>query len=61
MTDITCIGEVLIDLTQTGTNAHGVPQFSANPGGAPAKVFFTHCGSDACDAAIRFARAYTGR
>lgn len=38
MTDITCIGEVLIDLTQTGTNAHGVPQFSANPGGAPANV-----------------------
>ena len=38
MTDITCIGEVLIDLTQTGTNAHGVPQFSANPGGAPCNV-----------------------
>ena len=34
---------------------------SVYPGGGPAKVFFTHSGSDACDAAIRFARAYTGR
>ena len=36
--DVTAIGEILIDLTQTGVNAAGVPQFSANPGGAPANV-----------------------
>lgn len=36
--DITAIGEILIDLTQTGRNEQGVPQFSANPGGAPANV-----------------------
>ena len=38
MTDILCVGEMLIDLTQIGTNSFGVPQFSANPGGAPANV-----------------------
>ena len=38
MTDLTTIGEVLIDLTQTGTNQQGVPLFAANPGGAPANV-----------------------
>ncbi len=38
MTDITAIGEILIDLTQTHLNQAGVPQFSANPGGAPANV-----------------------
>ena len=38
MTDITAIGEVLIDLTQTGRNAQNVPTFAANPGGAPANV-----------------------
>ena len=32
--DVTAIGEILIDLTQTGVNGAGVPQFSANPGGA---------------------------
>ena len=36
--DVTAIGEILIDLTQTGVKAAGVPQFSANPGGAPANV-----------------------
>ena len=36
MTDITAVGEILIDLTQTGFNAAGIPAFSANPGGAPA-------------------------
>lgn len=36
--DITTIGEVLIDLTQTGTGEDGVPQFAAFPGGAPANV-----------------------
>jgi fructokinase len=38
MIDITAIGEILIDLTQTGTDDRGIPQFSANPGGAPANV-----------------------
>ena len=38
MTDITTIGEVLIDLTQTGRNGQNVPLFAANPGGAPANV-----------------------
>ena len=30
--DILTIGEVLIDLTQTGKDARGIPQFAANPG-----------------------------
>jgi fructokinase len=38
MTDLTAIGEILIDLTQTGRDARGIPQFAANPGGAPANV-----------------------
>lgn len=38
MTEIMAIGEILIDLTQTGIGADGVPQFAANPGGAPANV-----------------------
>lgn len=38
MTDITTIGEILIDLTQTGVNENGVGVFAANPGGAPANV-----------------------
>lgn len=38
MKDITAVGEILIDLTQTGLNAQGIPQFSANPGGAPANL-----------------------
>ena len=33
--DIVTIGEVLIDLTQTGVNEAGVPVLAANPGGAP--------------------------
>lgn len=36
--DIVTIGEVLIDLTQTGKDARGIPQFAANPGGAPANL-----------------------
>ena len=36
--DILTIGEVLIDLTQTGCDARGIPQFAANPGGAPANL-----------------------
>ena len=38
MTDITTIGEVLIDLTQTGATSQNVPLLAANPGGAPANV-----------------------
>lgn len=34
---IVTIGELLVDLTQTGEN-NKVPQYSANPGGAPANV-----------------------
>ena len=28
----------MIDLTQTGKDARGIPQFAANPGGAPANL-----------------------
>ncbi|MDE7243446.1 MAG: carbohydrate kinase [Oscillospiraceae bacterium] len=38
MTDITAIGEILIDLTQFGKNEANVPLFAAFPGGAPANV-----------------------
>lgn len=38
MYDLVCIGEILVDLTQTGLDAQGIPQFSAYPGGAPANV-----------------------
>lgn len=38
MTDITAIGELLIDLTQVGQNDQKVPVMAANPGGAPANV-----------------------
>lgn len=38
MTDITAVGEILIDLTQSGTNEQGIPVFAANPGGAPANL-----------------------
>lgn len=38
MTDITAIGEILIDLTQTGTSGAGLPVYTAFPGGAPANV-----------------------
>ena len=34
---------------------------SAYPGGGKAKVCFGNCGSDANDAAVKFARAFTGR
>lgn len=34
---------------------------SVYPGGISAKICFGNCGSDANDAAIKFARAYTGR
>ena len=35
---ITTIGEILIDLTQTHIDDHGIAHFAANPGGAPANV-----------------------
>ena len=38
MFDITTIGEVLIDLTQSGLTEQGIPRFDANPGGAPANL-----------------------
>lgn len=38
MTDLTAIGEILIDLTQTGVSPEGICSFAANPGGAPANV-----------------------
>ncbi len=38
MTDITAVGEILIDLTQSGINEMGIPVFAANPGGAPANL-----------------------
>ena len=38
MTQIITLGEVLIDLTQTGADENGIPQFKAFPGGAPANV-----------------------
>lgn len=38
MIDITTIGEVLMDLTLSGTNEEGVGVFAAYPGGAPANV-----------------------
>lgn len=38
MADIISLGEVLIDLTQTGVREDGTAQFAAFPGGAPANV-----------------------
>lgn len=38
MTEITAIGEILIDLTQSGVTEQGIPRFDANPGGAPANL-----------------------
>lgn len=38
MIDIITVGEVLIDLTQTGVTPQSVPLLAANPGGAPANV-----------------------
>lgn len=36
--DIVTIGEVLIDLTETGLDERGIRTLAANPGGAPANV-----------------------
>lgn len=38
MFDIVSMGEILIDLTQTGKNEQNIPVYAANPGGAPANV-----------------------
>lgn len=38
MFDIISLGEILIDLTQTGKNTQNVTIYAANPGGAPANV-----------------------
>ena len=38
MIDITAVGEILIDMTQSGVNELGIPVFAANPGGAPANL-----------------------
>ena len=38
MKDIVAVGEVLIDLTQKGTDELGVGQYAANPGGRKGKV-----------------------
>ena len=38
MIDMCAMGELLIDLAATGTNEHGYPEFSANPGGAPCNL-----------------------
>ena len=37
-TDVTALGELLIDLVQSGTGPQGSPVYEANPGGAPANV-----------------------
>lgn len=38
MIDILSVGEILIDLTQSGIDERGIPLFAANPGGAPANL-----------------------
>ena len=38
MTDVTALGELLIDFVQSGSGPQGNPLFEANPGGAPANV-----------------------
>lgn len=36
--DVVCVGEVLVDLTQVGTDGRGVALYERNPGGAPANL-----------------------
>lgn len=50
--DLIAIGEILIDLTQTGISPAGIPQFSANPGGAPANLAVAASRLDASTAFI---------
>lgn len=37
-TDVTALGELLIDFTNNGDSSQGNPMFEANPGGAPCNV-----------------------
>lgn len=37
-TDVTALGELLIDFTENGVSGQGNPVFEANPGGAPCNV-----------------------
>lgn len=37
-TDVTALGELLIDFTENGMSGQGNPMFEANPGGAPCNV-----------------------
>ena len=37
-TDVTALGELLIDFTENGASSQGNPLFEANPGGAPCNV-----------------------
>ena len=37
-TDVTALGELLVDFTENGASAQGNPLFEANPGGAPCNV-----------------------
>lgn len=37
-TDVTALGELLIDFTENGVSGQGNPLFEANPGGAPCNV-----------------------
>ena len=49
MIDIMTLGELLIDLTQRGSDENGNGEFTAYPGGAPANVAvagLNHGGSD---------------
>ncbi len=69
---LTTIGEVLIDLTQTGVDSRGIPSYVANPGGAPAnvavaaarlgaKAAFIGCvGADSFGAQLRNTLEYSG-
>ena len=41
MTDITALGELLIDYTPAGASPRGMPLYEQNPGGAPANVLVT--------------------
>ena len=50
--DLIAIGEILIDLTQTGISPAGIPQFSANPGGAPANLAVAASRLDASTAVL---------
>ena len=38
MTDVTALGELLIDFTENGMSSQNNPIFEANPGGAPCNV-----------------------